>query len=110
MTVTLVQITTADPDGLGDDTTTAVVTTVEGAQFDPERISERPGDDQAAVVLPAVFNVPGVFDVDADDMVLEGEVAEEDLNDYDGPTWYVLGGAAVWLDRTKIPVTQTRSV
>lgn len=107
--MTLVQVTTDDPDGLGDDTTTAVVTTVEGAQFDPERTLERAGDDQAAVILPAVFNVPGVFELDADDMVIPGEVTEEDLADYDGEVWYVVGGSAIWLDRTKIPVTQTRS-
>lgn len=73
--------------------------TVEGAQFYPERVVEQTGSRQAPVVEPAYWNLPGVHELDSDDQIMDGDV-----------TWYVIGGSAVWLDRTKVPVTRTRSV
>lgn len=97
-TVQLVSVTSTRDD-LGNISTTPVTTTVEGAQFEPSRPAERTGNDEAPVFLPAVWNLPGVRDIDADDQIVHG-----------GDTWYVIGGGQPWLDRTKVPVQTTRPV
>lgn len=98
LTVQLIQVTsTKDP--LGNATETTSTTTVEGATFDPERTIERTGEDQVPIVQPAVFNLPGVYEINADDLVIHADT-----------TWQVVGGGAVWLDRTKVPVVQPRGV
>lgn len=99
LTVQLVSVTTVD-DGLGNLTPTPVETEIRGATFEPERLVERAGSDQAPVLVSAAFNLPGVYAVNADDTI----------TDADDTVWQATGGGTVWLDRTKVPVTQTRSV
>lgn len=115
VSVILVHITTTRDMGNEDETATG--TLVKGALFNPETISERPSPDQAAVFEPAFFDVPGVHDVDADDLVHVTELTElptdpgeleQLLKTVTPSTWQVDGGGAVWLDRTKIPVVQAR--
>jgi hypothetical protein len=99
-------------DELGDvddaASTPPVVTVVDGATFDPERIVEAPRSQGPQTVLPAVFNVPGAFQLGPDDVV--EILAPADQDTVDGPvvlsTWDVEGGSALWRDRTKIPVTR----
>lgn len=98
-TVQLIFVTTIK-DNLGNETTSTEVVESDGAIFNPESILERTGNDQAPVVAPAFWNVPGAFVLDADDLVIEGG----DPDDVDATTWQVVGGSALWLDRTKIPV------
>lgn len=102
VTVQLVSIARTEDNGLGDFTKTPTSITVDGAIYEPERPLERAGDDQAPVLQPASFNVPGVHTLLADDEVHIG--ADDDL-----VVWYVVGGSTVWLDRTNIPVSRTRS-
>lgn len=106
--MTLVRVTSEDVGGLGDITETTTAQVIENAMFDPAHIDERTHSDQAPVLQPAVFNLPGVHDVDANDRILVGAVEVDDIAAYDGPTWYVTGGGLVWLDRTKVPVSETR--
>lgn len=100
-TVQLVSVTIAE-DEFGNETLSTSSTTIEGAIFEPERPLERTGDNQAPVFQPAVWNLPGVRQVDADDQIIHG-------TGEDAMTWYVAGGGVVWLDRTKVPVQQTRA-
>jgi hypothetical protein len=97
-TVNLVQV--ADTiDHLGDLAGDSPRTKVAGAIFNPQAITERSGEGSAPIVRAAFFNVPGTYVLDADDLVevldRDGQVVE---------TWQVVGGSAVWLNRTKIPV------
>lgn len=102
-TVTLVRSTrVTDTDDLGDAPASPVAPErieIAGAMFEPQQILTRSGNDQVPVVRPAVWNLPGVYDVDADDLI-----------EHEGTTWQVTGGGNVWLDRTKVPVTETRRV
>lgn len=102
VTVTVVQLTTT-VDKYGDGTSPDPVrTVVDGAIFEPEQMVERVGDDQAPVLRPAHWNLPGVFELDSDDRIEIGpEEAPTDV-------WLVDGGSAVWLDRTKVPVKQAK--
>lgn len=97
-TVTVVRTTTTR-DALGNKTTSRVTTSVEGAIFEPERTLERTGDDRAPVIQPARWNLPGVYELDGDDTIEDGD-----------NVWQVVGGSTVWLDRTEVPVTRTRKV
>lgn len=97
----LVSVARTGDNGLGDFTETPAPVTVPGAIFEPERPQERAGQDQAHVLAPAAFNVPGVYELTADDQVHVGEGDQRVV-------WYVVGGSTVWLDRTNIPVSQTR--
>lgn len=96
-TVTLRSVTTTRGD-LGDSTTSNDDTEIDGAMYEPERVVESVNPDEAPVQLSAFFNLPGVFQIDSDDVIIDGTT-----------TWYVNGEAQVWLDRTKVPVTATRS-
>jgi hypothetical protein len=88
-----------------DNTTTRVV--LEGATFDPERIAESPRSAGPQTMLPATFNVPGLYRLGPDDTV---EVLAPAAQDNPDPVvlelWDVDGGSAAWRDRTKIPVTR----
>lgn len=101
VTVQLVSVTRSGDNDLGDYTKATSYVEVEGAIFEPERAfqrtSERAGETQAHVLQPAAFNVPGVYLLNADDEVHEGD-----------DIWYVVGGSTIWLDRTNIPVSRTR--
>lgn len=97
-TVVLVAVVKTRSD-VGDSTETETPTTVHGAIFEPERPLERTGDSRATVVRPAMWNLPGVHELDADDLVKDGDV-----------TWQVLGGSTVWLDRTEVPVVRVTNV
>lgn len=97
LTVQLITVTKTGDDGLGNFTKPETSCTVRGATFEPERPAERAGEDQAPVMQPAAFNVPGCHHLGANDQVR-----------CNGATWYVVGGSTVWLDRTNIPVSQTR--
>lgn len=115
VSVILAHITTTTD--MGNETTTATGVLVAGAIFNPEAIAERSSTDQAAVLAPAFFDVPGVYDVDADDLVhvttleelpTDPDELEELLVTVTDQTWQVVGGGGVWLDRTKVPVQQAR--
>jgi len=115
VSVILVHIVTTSDMGNEDETVTG--TLVPGAIFNPEQIAERSSTDQAAVVQPAFFDVPGVQQVDADDLVHVTELDELPtdpdelealLTTITSSTWQVDGGGSVWLDRTKVPVVQPR--
>jgi hypothetical protein len=101
VTVILVHNTRTDDNGLGDFTQTPTPVTVDGAIFEPQTPLEHAGEDQAPVLAPAAWNVPGVHELGADDEVHVGE--GDDL-----VVWYIVGGSTVWLDRTRIPVSQIR--
>lgn len=115
VTVILAHITTTQD--MGNETEDATGTRVELAMFNPEQTLERSSTDQAPVVQPAFFDVPGVHDIDADDLVHVTDVQlPEDPDELKAllltvtPTsWQVVGGGNVWLDRTKVPVVQPRS-
>lgn len=97
-TVQLVRVTVSEDElGNAEDPSTSS-TEIDGAIFEPERALERTSADQAPVLQPAVWNLPGVYTVDADDQIVHGDT-----------TWFVIGGGEVWLDRTKVPVQLTRT-
>lgn len=100
VTVVLLTTTRTDDNGLGDYTEITTETTIEGCTFEPQQIVESVDPDQPAIVQPAFFNLPGVHDLDADDLLRVGDGD-------DAETWQVVGGATVWLDRTKVPVKRT---
>jgi hypothetical protein len=106
--VTLVHVTSTT--AMGDTDATATGTEVRGALFDPaQQILERVGDTQAAVVQPAVFNLPGIYSLDVDDLIqVRVDIAADQLLDIDDSTWQVVGGSTVWLARTKVSVVQAR--
>lgn len=98
LTVELHRVTTAT-DTLGDSTYSDAVTIVRGALFEPSRVVESVDPNVAAVVESAAFNLPGVHNIDADDHLVAN-----------GMRWDVAGDAQVWLDRTRVPVKNARSV
>lgn len=97
-TVRLVRISRTGDNGLGDFTGAESSVSVNGAIFEPARIDERTGEAQAHVLQPASWNVPGCHRLGANDEVRCGD-----------DVWYVVGGSTVWLDRTNIPVSRTRT-
>lgn len=105
VTVDLVQVTRTDDNGLGDFTKTPNTTTVAGAIYEPERPTEHAGEDQARVLQPAAFNVPGIHELGADDEVRVHTGPEAE----DREVWYVVGGSSPWLNRTNVPVSRTRT-
>lgn len=112
-TVTIAAVAKSDDSDVGDSTETHTFTEVERAIFEPERPLERTGDGQALVVRPAMFNLPGVHDLDADDLILEGAldvVVVDDAIVGGTVVWQVVGGSTVWLDRTEVPVTRATNV
>jgi hypothetical protein len=106
--VTLVHVTSTTT--MGDTDATATGEEVKRALFDPaQQILERAGDTQAVVVQPAVFNLPGIHTLDVHDLIQEGiDLDPDHLLDIGDGTWQVVGGSAVFLDRTKVPVVQAR--
>lgn len=98
LTVRLVTVTT-DRSPKGDETSTEKICVVHNATFEPERIFERAGTDQARVVQPAAFNVPGRHRLNANALVRCG-----------GVEWRVVGGSTVWLDRTNVPVVRSKDL
>jgi hypothetical protein len=108
-TVTLTHVTTTRSN-IGDETESTTQTVVVGAVFEPERALERTGNDQAPVLQPAVWNLPGVLAADSDDLITEGDATDPDFDSDSAATWQVVGEGVVWLDRTKIPVERVGDV
>lgn len=96
-TVTLRSVTTRE-DARGNRVEEPDDATITGALFEPERTIESVDPDQPAVTLSAFWNLPGVHQIGSDEVIVDGAT-----------TWYVNGEAQVWLDRTKVPVTTTRT-
>jgi hypothetical protein len=71
---------------------------IQRAIFQPASMLERTSDDQAPVLQVAAWDLPGVHDVRAGDLITHG-----------ADVWQAEGGGTVWLDRTKVPVTQARA-
>lgn len=105
----LKQITTTRTN-VGDESETVTRVTAEGALFEPERVLERTGNQQTPTMQPAVWNVPGLYDLDSDDLVIEGDPEAEGYDEATAPTWQVIGAGLHWLDRTKVPVERVASV
>lgn len=97
VTVTLVAISRAGDDGISNFTEAEATAVVKGAIFQPEQLAERAGEDQAHVLQPASWDVPGAYSLGANDEVRYGD-----------EVWYVTAGSTAWLDRTNIPVSRTR--
>lgn len=78
-------------------------TTISGALFDPDRAAEQVAPEASAVTQSGVWNLPGVYEVDANATIEVGT----------GPDlviWNVDGAGLIWRDRTKVPVTSAREV
>lgn len=109
VTVTLVHPTAAK-DRLGNRAGGAVRTVIENALFSsPQPMAERTSPDQAEVLAPATFNLPGLYDVGADDLIQVGDYPTVPSAGVVVETWQVLGGGTRLVDRTRVPVTQARS-
>lgn len=96
-TVVLRSVTTTE-DRLGNETTSNDDNAISGAIFEPARTVENVDADLPPVQLSAFFNLPGVHQVDHDDVIVDGDT-----------TWSVNGEAQIWLDRTKVPVEAIRT-
>lgn len=107
--MTLVRIDTTE-DAAGDETEDRTETPVAGAIFEPERTLERTSNDQAPVLVPASWNIPGVRELDSDDLIVEGDTTDDAFDPDTAVTWQVIGAGVVWLDRTKVPVERVTDV
>lgn len=84
-------------DQFGDGTETPARRSVPGALFVPNAPQERAGETQVKVVQTGHWNLPGCHQLNADDLIRDGNV-----------DWQVVGGGTVLVDRTKVPVQRAR--
>lgn len=97
-TVTVIEVVTTT-DAFGDSTTTQTEYDVDGVMFEPQQGVERTDSNSPGVVTPAKFYLPLVANLDADDVILDGE-----------QPWNVVAGSSVWHDQTEVAVIKAAAV
>lgn len=98
-TVVVEHVVTTEDD-LGNSTTARTTQTVARCLFEPQQAVERTDPRSPGVVTPAKFYLPIPLQLDADDTI----------TDEASVVWQVIGGSAVWIDQTEVPVKRAGSV